>query len=395
MTISQFRPPPVPSGLRRRNVLLGLAGSWLQRVLSAFGLLLPVFARTPVFANTESAVTCGLPSHGLAPWMVQRRARLRGALKSGFGVQYWGVTFSAEHLAAAPHGVFIIETAKIGASATGQTGEVFFLADEIRRIGHDGRRPVLGYLNLAKIELYRDYWVDALALAKGRDTLVQGDMPWIGPSLGRDGILARYWTPEWTAVVMDRVDRLFAQGVDGLFLDDVLQYYEYYRGTLQGRAGFAAPGGPTSMVDFAGAMMELVIAVADRARQHDCAKLVIVNNGVFLGRDAGEDPPGSRRQDTFDRYRSAIDGILIESVFASGGDDTTISALHDEFASTGIPVLTIDFADAAQNAPTAETRATIAKRALAEDFTPYIADDAAFNRLYPPTTVARAVSVSP
>ncbi|MBC7674659.1 MAG: hypothetical protein H7173_01180, partial [Rhodoferax sp.] len=98
---------------------------------------------------------------------------------------------------------------------------------------------------------------------------------------------------------------------------------------------------------------------------------------------------------TFDRYRSAIDGILIESVFASGGDDTTISALHDDFASTGIPVLTIDFADAAQNAPTAETRATIAKRALAEDFTPYIADDAAFNRLYPPTTVARAVSVSP
>ena len=395
MTFSQFRPPRVASGLRRRNVLLGLAAMRLQRVLSAFGLSFPVFAHTPVSANTESAMTCGLHSHGLAHWMAQRRARLRRALKSGFGVQYWGVTFSAEQLAAAPHGVFIVETAKIGASATGKSDEVFFSADEIRRIGHDRRRPVLGYLNLAKIEPYRDYWVDALALAKGRDTLIQGDMPWIGPSVDRDGILARYWTPEWTAVVMDRVDRLLAQGVDGLFLDDVLQYYEYYMGASQGRAGFAAPGGPTAMVDFAGAMMKLVIAVADHARQHDCEKLVIVNNGVFIGRDAGEDPPRSGRQDTYDRYRSAIDGVLIESVFASGGDNTTIAALHDEFASTGIPVLTIDFADAAKTTPTAETHATIAKRALAEGFTPYIANDAAFNRLYPPTTVARAVPVLP
>ena len=395
MTLPQSGDHRAASSLRRRGVLLGLTAAQLQRVATAFGLTFPSFTRAPVSAGTLGAGHCDQPSDGTAPWTAQRRARLGRALSSGFGVQYWGETFTADHLAAAPHGAFIIEIAKIGASATGKSREVFFSAEEVRRIGHDGRRPVLGYLNLAKIEPYRDYWVNALASAKGRDTLGQGDASWIGPSLGRDGTLARFWTPDWEAILTDRVDRLLSQGVDGLFLDDVLQYYAYYTGVSGGRPGFAVPGGPVSAVDFAHAMMQLVIAVASRARQHDCGALVVVNSGVYIGRDAGEDPPGSLRQDTFDRYRSAIDGILIESVFASGGDAAAIAVLQEEFASKGMPVLTIDFADAAAEVPSSETRVAIGKRATSEGFAPYVADDATFNRLYPPIPFAQAAPALP
>lgn len=373
-------------------MLLALTAAGLQRIATAFAAMFPYFNRGPVFANTAVAGQC---AEAAPPWTEKRRARLRQALRSGFGVQYWGETFTVDHLAVASHGAFIIEIAKTGASAAENSREVFFSIEEVRRIGLDGRRPVLGYLNLAKIEPYRDYWVDALAFAKERDTLMQADSPWIGPSLGKDGTLARFWTPEWEAILANRVDRLLSQGVDGLFLDDVLQYYEYHSAVSGGRPGFAVPNGPASAIDFAQAMMKLVIGIANRSRLHDCGALIVVNNGVFIGRDAGEDPPGSRRQDTFDLYRSAIDGILIESVFASSGDARAIAALQQEFAVMGIPVLTIDFVNATEVVSSAETRAAIGQRATSEGFFPYVADDTAFNQLYPPMVLAQADQVLP
>ena len=371
-------PPGIPcaaSSLSRRKVLFGLAAAQLWRVVTRFGLTFPVLTRHQAFANTLNTEGCDPPSSSTASWAAQRRARLGRALRTGFGVQYWGDTFTVSYLAAAPHGALIIETAKIGASISNKNREVFFSADEIRQIGHDGRRPVFGYLNMAKIEPYRDYWVDTVVALDGGDTQARPDAAWIGPSLGKDGTLARFWTPEWAAILADRVDRLLSLGVDGLFLDDVLQYYAYYKAVAEDRPGFAAPGGPMTAGDFARAMMNLVIAVCSRARQNHCGTLVVVNNGVFIGRDAGEDPTGSQRLDTFDHYRSVIDAVLIESVFAAAGNAPAISALHEDFASSGITVLTIDFADAAKGATPAETKSTITDRAAHEGFAAYVAED--------------------
>lgn len=383
------------SSLRRRGVLLGLMAAHLQYVAAAFGLTFPSLARGQVTAGTVGSASCDQPLNGTAPWSRKRRERLAHALRSGFGVQYWGNTFTADHLAAAPHGVFIIETAKIGASAEEKTSEVFFSPDEIQKIGQNRRRPVLGYLNLAKIEPYRDYWSDALRLAPGRDTLDQTDAPWIGPSIGNDGTLARFWTPGWQAILIDRVDCLLAQGVDGLFLDDVLQYFAYYSIVSKSDGDFAGSSGPVTAGEFARAMMSLVIAIASRARLHDCGALVVVNNGAYIGRDAQQDFAGSPQQDTFDQYRSALDGILIESVFAKGGNEAAITVLQEDFASVGMTVLTIDFADAAEKTPNAEFRAAIEARAAKEGFAAYVADDATFNRLFLPSPFAQTDPVSP
>jgi uncharacterized protein (TIGR01370 family) len=315
------------------------------------------------------------------------------ALWSGFGVQYWGDSYTAARLAAAPHGLFIIETARVGASTLDNSRELFFSAEEMRRIGREGLRPIFGYLNLAKIEPYRDYWVDAVASAGGQEPLDQTNAPWIGPSLGHDGTLARFWTPEWAKILTDRVDSLMRQGVDGLFLDDALQYFAYHAAIAEGRPDFVQDDGPKTAADFARAMMALVITIADHARTHGCKTLIIVNNAVFIGRDAASDPhdpsPGQ-----FAQYRTAIDGILIESVLAAGGNSSAITALQEDFVSDGVPVLTIEFADAAGPNSEAEI-ATAKRRAASEGFATYIADDAMFNQLYAPIPLGASLKAAP
>lgn len=388
MTDLQSSDPPAAS-MRRRDALLGLFAFQLRRSSAALGLFFSTVTGNRASANVIGATPCEPLAVAEASWAQQRRARVAHALQAGFGVQYWGKSFTAKDLAAAPHGFFIIETAKIGANANEKSREVFFTPDEVRQIGHNSKRPVLGYLNLGKIEHYRDYWVDANGQANLRDTIINSAAPWVGPTIGQDGTLARFWTPEWAAILSDRVDRLMRQGIDGLFLDDVLQYYAYYSALDQGRPGFSTAGGPVSATDFARAMMALVVQIANRARQHDCQALIVVNSGIYIGRDAGPDQPHSQLPASFAQYRLAIDGVLIESVFASGGDDPAILVLHEEFASQGIPILTVDFADTAKE-PFAEFRTKTALRAISEGFAPYIADDAAFDRLYAPIPINKA-----
>lgn len=372
--------------LRRRGVLLGLLAAQCRLFAGVFGPALMTLGAGRAKAQSEDDGKCDQAGQ---TWATQRRGRIVRALWAGFGVQYWGDSYTAARLVAAPHGLFILEAARVGASLIDNSREVFFSAEEMRRIGQEGQRPILGYLNLAKIEPYRDYWIDAVAAAGGRDTLGQQDAPWIGPQVGSDGTLARFWTQEWAAILAERVDGLMGQGVDGLFLDDVLQYFAYYAAQAEGQPEFSSTDGPSSAAEFARAMMVLVVAVADRARLHGCKSLIIVNNGVFIGRDAGN---GS--SEMFDRYRAAIDGILIESVFAAGGNTVAIAALQQDFAAEGIPVLTIEFADAA--GPEGEAAVTAAKtRAASEGFAAYVAQDAMFNRLYAPIPLVAAVKAAP
>ena len=380
--------------LWRRTVLAGLLAVPLRGLVSAFAVAFFRSGQSRASTGLPDAATCEVPEGMSRRWGAMRRNRVMAALSKGFGVQYWGETFTAGHLSAAPHGLLIIETAKTGANAEDHSREVFFSPQEVRRISHEGRRPVLGYLNLAKIEPYRDYWVESLAVSGNPKSLGPRDARWIGPSLGKEGTLARYWTPGWETILKDRVDQLLRQGVDGLFLDDVLQYYTYFQGVAAQRAEFSTPDGPRSAGEFARAMMHLVLSISNHARGQGCGTLIIVNNGVFIGRDAGEEPDASPSPNTFSRYRAALDGILIESVFAAGGDLHAISALQEDFASEGVPILTIDFGDADGRSADA-LRADIRHQAQRLGFTPYVADDAAFNRLYPPIPVGPAASDDP
>lgn len=358
---------------RRRTVVGGMIAAPLRALAGGLGLR-PARARASAAGACDDALS--------AVWQHRRRSRVAAALHAGFGVQYWGDGFATGALAAAPHGLLIIETAKSGADLAGQRRETLFSPADIRQIDRGGTRPVLGYLNLAKIETYRNYWVDAA----GKGVSLQGGAEWIGPSLGADGVLARFWTPGWQAIVEERVDLLMQTGVSGLFLDDILQYFAWSGAAAAGRPGYETADGPQTASDFAAAMMRLVRLVAARARRNDCGAIIVVNNGAFIGRDAGAEALDADGKALFDGYREALDGILMESVLARGGDRGAITALQEDYEALGIPVMAVDFLDSATPAggSAERTRQKILRLAERKGFAAYVAEDALFNRLYAP-----------
>ncbi|MFP4239065.1 MAG: endo alpha-1,4 polygalactosaminidase [Rhodosalinus sp.] len=279
---------------------------------------------------------------------------MSAALAGGYGVQYWGEGYARDRLAASPHGLLILEMARVGApwSATGR--EKFFDRADLEAIGQGGRRPVLAYLNLGELEPWRDYWTES------------GPPPGTGTLAENGEWLSSYWTDAWRSLVLARVERLLATGADGLFLDDVLHYYTH------GTAPPVAPemGAPVGATGHAAAMMELVLAVATRARAIRCDAIIVVNNGAFIGRDAGP-----AQAELFERYRDEIDGLLVEDAFGGADHPDLHAALREDFLAAGRPVLAVEFGPSAPAA---------VSRALALGYVPYVAPGLAFDRLAPP-----------
>lgn len=311
-----------------------------------------------------------------------RAMRLHRALAEGFGLQYWGDRYTAGGLAEQPHGLLIIEAAKVGAPYSESGREEFFTPDEIALISRDGERPVLGYLNASEIEDYRDYWVDFATRRSLADTAALPE--WFGPRAGHGDHLAAYWLPAWRDVLIARVDRLMAAGVDGLFMDDVLQYYSHAADVNLRWPGSRRPEGPEDAPGLARAMMQLVIAAAERVRQWDCGAFVVVNNGVFIGRDANEAAAGDGTRPIFDAYLAAIDAILVENVLSPAAHANTRVALQEDFLDSGVKVLTLDVLTRVGADDFGELRQRVIEEAREAGFFPYLVEDGGFNRLWPP-----------
>ena len=304
------------------------------------------------------------------------RQNLASALKAGFGIQYWGDSFTARDLAAAPHGLLIVEATRIGTYEAGVEGEILFDCRDIAAVRDSGKR-VLGYVNVTEIEVYRDYWRDH-ARRTSSDALFSAE--WVGPKTASDERLARYWTPDWEAVLVARVDRLMVQGFDGVFLDDVLHYFSFVSG--EGLDWSEAGLGPRR-TSYATEMIELVLTLASCIRRQRPDAIVVVNNGVFLPGDAMAEV-GETAEALVERYLDAIDGILVESAFGAGRNAVVHQALAERFAARGISVLTVDFADQDGAGLREAFRYYVRDRAAELGFAPYVVDDPMFDRLYPP-----------
>lgn len=315
-----------------------------------------------------------------------RAAALTSALRQGFGVQYWGDTYSAEKLAAQPHGLLIIEFTKIGAHYSDTGRELPFTPEEIATISRNGERPVLGYLNVSEVETYRDYWIDhAAAVKAGGDPLPP---PWQGPHTAHGDDLAAFWTPEWKEILLARVDRLMAAGAGGIFLDDVLHYYSHALDqTLQWPEG-TRPAGPSDASGFALEMMRLVGALAERARAWDCDALIIVNNGVFIGRDAAGASAGPDSKAAFAAYLDAIDAIMVENLSAPDMHPHALEALKEDFQANGASVLALDIATQFPEIEPGQLRDRVTAQTARNGVFSYVALDSAYSQLTPPITLS-------
>jgi uncharacterized protein (TIGR01370 family) len=295
-------------------------------------------------------------------------------LRDGFGVQYWGPSYTADQLAEAPHGVLILEATRLGPNDNPSGREVRFTPEEIETISRGGSRPVLGYLNVVEIETYRDYWADTAFVG------LPARREWMGPSTSEQEQLALFWTEAWEKILLERVDDLMAIGLQGIFLDDVLHYYTYASTFPTSVRGLPWPAKPA---DFACEMMDLVIRLSERARSHREDAFIIVNNGVFIGYDAEE----SENCPQFDAYLSAINAILVEDLFSSLESGPVIDALQSQYQARGVPVLVVEFATNFPQMSMPAVQRMVQDLSVKRGLFPYVVQDEKFNRLFHPFRV--------
>jgi len=205
---------------------------------------------------------------------------------------------------------------------------------EIIRRGKVGRR-VVAYVSIGEAEDYRPYWQKSwdadkdgkpdVAAPKFLDT---ENPDWKG------NYRVRYWQPEWQQIMLPVVDKVVAQGFDGIYLDivDAFEFYEYdeaMKDWLDDRPNPAT--GQTYRRD----MIAWVTAIAKRALDKRPNFLVIPQNASQLLEHAD--------------YRELISAIGVEDLFVAGKKLKTekqsryVISFLEKLKSTGKPVLIIDY----------------------------------------------------
>jgi cysteinyl-tRNA synthetase len=87
---------------------------------------------------------------------------------------------------------------------------------------------VVAYLSIGEAERYRYYW--QRAWDANRDGRPDAAAPsWLGHENPDwpGNYKVKYWDPAWQKIVFEYVDKIAAQGFDGVYLD-IIDAYEYY-----------------------------------------------------------------------------------------------------------------------------------------------------------------------
>jgi cysteinyl-tRNA synthetase len=155
-----------------------------------------------------------------------------------------------------------------------------------------GGRIVLAYLSIGEAEAYRFYF-DPAWIDKGEND--PDRPPFLGPRNPDfpDNFKVRYWDPAWPAIIFGSpeayLDRILAQGFDGVYLD-IIDAFEFF-----------GPEGnnerPTARED----MIDFVKTIAAYGRNFNPAFSVVPQNGTALVEDA--------------TYLDAISGIGAEDTW--------------------------------------------------------------------------------
>lgn len=218
-----------------------------------------------------------------------------------------------------------------------------------------GDKVVLAYLSIGEAEDYRFYW-QLRDGVPGADWVA--DPPrWLGPENpdfpGNHKV--RFWDPEWQQIIISNpgghpvladqpsfLDRLLAQGFDGVFLD-VIDAFEFFGPLEDGGNGER----PTAAAD----MAAFVVAIAAHARLTVPDFIVCQQNGENLISPELAAPltPSAR-----DALLTAVDHLSLEDVIYRGDADENnpfAPALErireaDQYRLAGKLVTIIDYFDA-------------------------------------------------
>ncbi len=291
-----------------------------------------------------------------------------------FGLLYQGTQYTAAELAKMTHDLLIINPGK-SSNTNVVKSEVLWTAAELASIKNTGEAKVLiGYLNTSKINTFSGSWNTSWVDANGNP---KSDASWLGtkdPNF-TNTYLVDYKSAEWKTVLYARMDKMIKDGFNGIFLDDVLEYYT--RNANDKSKIYAA----------AEAMRDLVVDLRAHADQtlktlnKDPDKfLFIVNGAPYLISDGNKEGLDPLTQADLN-YFKAIDAFVGENYFSRNLDYAWEKA-QAEFGFRGITLLSLD-----TDQVTDQQRIDIMKLAISEGFLPFATENSSYDTLNNPFAI--------
>ena len=207
----------------------------------------------------------------------------------------------------------VIDLARDGASD-------YFEAGEIESLAKSGK-IVLAYFEIGAIEKYRPEW-DRLP----------GDLKAGNVNGWPEEQYVKYWDERWWRIVEGRIDQALKAGFDGAYLDMITTYEEI-------------PGSGVGVEERAHKMVDLIARISTYAKSKNPAFKIVPQNCPELYTWSYWEPSPNKK------YRDAIDGIGLESVFYIAHDKPAEADWCQEnrwnasaIQATGKLVLGVDYA---------------------------------------------------
>lgn len=194
---------------------------------------------------------------------------------------------------------------------------------------------MVAYVSIGEAEDYRPYWKkewdadkDGQPDSAAPKFLNSENSDWKG------NYRVRYWQPEWQQIMLPAVDRVAAQGFDGIYLDivDAFEFYEYDPAT---RDWLDDRPNPQTGRTYRQDMIAWVAAIAKRGPEKNADFLVIPQNASQLLAQAD--------------YRQLISAIGVEDLFVAGKKLRTekqsryVVGFLEKLKADGKPVMVIDY----------------------------------------------------
>jgi cysteinyl-tRNA synthetase len=209
---------------------------------------------------------------------VERRRRMAGIGNWG----YWLSDMTVDGVIGAPHDLLVIDS-EVSANRTFERELSSADVARIKRRPDGSMRMLLAYLSIGEAERYRPYWqADWYDPGKRPPWLSQENRRWVG------NYLVQYWDPAWQDLIYGSpasyVDRVVAQGFDGVYLDRADAFFQWRKQR------------PSAQQD----MVEFIARLSDRARKLAPQFVVVMQNAEELLEETG--------------LMNAVDGIAKEDL---------------------------------------------------------------------------------
>jgi len=206
----------------------------------------------------------------------------------------------------------------------GASGE--WLYSEIETIRNSGKKAI-AYISIGEAEDYRFYW-DPIWLTNPPAWLGPENPDWPG------NYKVRFWHTDWQDIVFQYLDRIIAQGFDGIYMDIIDAYY-YWSEEVSEQSDADA-----LMVTFVQNIRNYITTMYSKPEM-----IIIPQNGEYI---IVEDDVTPALQTI---YFNSIDAIGIEDIFFPGDldednpyapDTGRITVLQD-YQAQGICVFSVEY----------------------------------------------------